>query len=112
VRWLRRIHVPRILAVISVVALAFAASPLSAWLSPGKWPIWRRACRPTSATLKPRSTPSATRLPGGALFDRATNMIRDLGRKIEEQAEDAEAVQENRAHRPRPQSLSRFRSRT
>jgi predicted PurR-regulated permease PerM len=59
VRWLRRIHVPRILAVISVVALAFAA--LAAFSMVVAWQVadLAQSLPPTSATSKPRSTPSA-----------------------------------------------------
>jgi predicted PurR-regulated permease PerM len=102
VRWLRRIHVPRILAVISVVALAFAA--LAAFSMVVAWQVADLAQSLPSyqRNIEAKIDSFRDAPPGGALFDRATSMIRDLGRKIEEQAEDAEAVEETGAPAPAP----------
>lgn len=95
VRWLRRLRVPNLPAVLSVVALTFlvifALGTIVAWQAADlaeQLPTYRSNIEAKIDSL--RQSP-----PGGRLFERATEMVRDLGRKIEE--EDKQAAEEKAA---------------
>lgn len=83
VRWLRRLHVPRLPAVLFVVLLAgtliLAFSAVVAWQVADlgqRLPAYQKNIEAKIETF----TESP---PGGRMFDRATRMIRELGRKID-----------------------------
>ncbi len=95
VRWLRRVGIPNLAAVLSVVAFAFliifALGAIVAWQVADlaeQLPTYRFNIEAKIDSL--RQSP-----PGGHLFERATSMVRDLGRKIEE--EDKQAAEEQAA---------------
>ena len=117
VRWLRRVGIPNLAAVLSVVAFAFlvifSLGAIVAWQVADlaeQLPTYRFNIEAKIDSL--RQSP-----PGGHLFERATSMVRDLGRKIEE--EDKQAAEEQAApaasdepkplpveiHRPAPTSM-------
>jgi predicted PurR-regulated permease PerM len=117
VRWLRRVGIPNLAAVLSVVAFAFlvifSLGAIVAWQVADlaeQLPTYRFNIEAKIDSL--RQSP-----PGGHLFERATSMVRDLGRKIEE--EDKQAAKEQAApaasdepkplpveiHRPAPTSM-------
>jgi predicted PurR-regulated permease PerM len=87
VRWLRRISVPNLLAVLSVVSVAFLLILVFVWiLSVQAMDIAQRL--PTYRTnLETKIDSVFQSPPGGRLFERAAEMVRDLGRKIEEEQE-------------------------
>ena len=91
VRRLRRLRVPNLPAVLSVVALAFllifALGAIVAWQATDlaeRLPTYR-----SNIETKIDSVLQAP--PGGRLFERATEMVRDLGRKIEQEDQNAAA---------------------
>jgi len=88
VRWLRGVHVPRILSVLLVVALAFAA--IFAFVAVVAWQVsdLARSLPAYQRNIEAKIDSFRQAPPGGALFDRAAEMARDIGRKIEEQAEE------------------------
>lgn len=95
VRRLRRLRVPNLPAVLTVVALAFllifALGAVVAWQTADlaeRLPTYR-----SNIEAKIDSVSQAP--PGGRLFERAADMVRDLGRKIE--AEDKRATESERA---------------
>jgi predicted PurR-regulated permease PerM len=87
VRWLRAVHVPRIAAVLIVVSLAFAF--IAAFATVVAWQVGDLAQRlPTyQRNIEAKIDSFREGPPGGALFGRASQMIRDLGRRIEETQE-------------------------
>lgn len=87
VRWLRYVRVPRIAAVLIVVSLAFAF--IGAFGTVVAWQVGDLAGRlPTyQRNIEAKIDSFREGPPGGALFGRATQMIRDLGRRIEETQE-------------------------
>ncbi len=105
VRWLRRLRVPNLPAVLSVVALAFlvifALGAIVAWQAADlaeQLPTYRSNIEAKIDSL--RQAP-----PGGRLFERATDMVRDLGRKIEEEGKQAAEEQAAPATADEPKPL-------
>ena len=83
VRWLRRINVPNLPAVLTVVTLAFLLIFACGWMLAmqatdlaQRLPAYR-----TNIELKIDALFESP--PGGRLFERAADMVRDLGRKID-----------------------------
>jgi predicted PurR-regulated permease PerM len=83
VRWLRHLRFPRLPAVLTVVTLAFVVILAFGWIVSwqiadlaGRLPAYQRNIETKIEAL--RESP-----PGGRLFQRAADMLRDLGRKIE-----------------------------
>ena len=119
VRWLRRLFLPNLPAVLVAVSVAFLAifalGSLVAWQVADlaeRLPTYRSNIEAKIDSL--REAP-----PGGYYFARASDMLRDLGRKIEQ--EDRKAAAQERAddgsagdepapvaveiHRPAPTSM-------
>ena len=94
VRWLRYLHLPRVPAVLSVVALAFLVILAFGWVV--TWQITDLAQQLPSyqRNLEAKIDDFRQGPPGGRLFGRASEMVRDLGRKIEKEAEEEEAEEE------------------
>ena len=111
VRRLRRLRVPNIPAVLSVVVLAFllifALGAVVAWQATDlaeRLPTYR-----SNIETKIDSVLQAP--PGGRFFERATEMVRDLGRKIEQDDKQAAAESDaSAAADGEPRSRSRSRS--
>jgi predicted PurR-regulated permease PerM len=94
VRWLRRLHISRLPAVLLVVTLAFAF--ILAFSAVVAWQVADLAERLPSYQRNIETKIEALREapPGGRLFQRASDMLRDIGRRIEagdEQAQPAAA---------------------
>jgi predicted PurR-regulated permease PerM len=93
VRRLRRLRVPNLPAVLAVVVLAFliifALGAIVAWQAAdlaGKLPTYR-------SNIEAKVVAFSESPPGGRLFERAADMVRDLGRRIEqEEAKDSDAL--------------------
>ena len=92
VRWLRRLRVPNLPAVLFVVTLAFLLIATFVWIV--SLQVADLASRlPSYQTNIERKIDSfMDSPPGGSLFERSTRMLRDLGRKIE-QAEEEQSEQ-------------------
>ncbi len=97
VRWLRRLRVPNLPAVLFVVTLAFALILAFVWVV--SLQVADLAARlPSYQTNIERKIDSFMESPpGGSLFERSTRMLRDLGRKIEqvEEEQNEQAAQED-----------------
>jgi predicted PurR-regulated permease PerM len=89
VRLLRRMQLPRIPSVIAVVTFAFLL--IFAFGSAIAWQLADLAQRLPSYQFNIESKIEALSEspPGGGLLKRASNMVRDLGRKIEQAEEEA-----------------------
>ncbi len=89
VRWLRWIHVPRVVAVLTVVTLAFAI--IGAFGAIVAWQVGDLARELPTYQRNIESKIDAFREgpPGAGAFSRAAKMIEDLGRRIEEPQEPA-----------------------
>lgn len=89
VRWLRWIRVPRVVAVLTVVTLAFAI--IGAFGTIVAWQVGDLARQLPTYQRNIESKIDAFREgpPGAGVIARASKMIEDLGRKIEEGQEDA-----------------------
>ena len=87
VRWMRRIRIPRIPAVLLVVMLAFAA--IAAFATVVAWQVGDLAqgLPRYQRNIEAKIESFQVGPPGGALFGRASKMLEDLGRKIEEEQE-------------------------
>jgi len=83
VRWLRRFSVPNLAAVLTVVTVAFLLILAFGWiLSLQAMDIAQRL--PTYRTnLETKIDTVFQSPPGGGLYERAAEMVRDLGRKID-----------------------------
>jgi len=91
VRWLRRLRLPRLPAVLAVVILAFLVIFAFGWVVTwqiadlaGRLPLYQQNIEAKIDAL--RETP-----PGGRLVERVSEMFRDIGRKIEEESEQGTA---------------------
>ncbi len=90
VRWLRRLHLPNLPAVLTVVVVAFLV--ILAFGSVVAWQVADLAERlPTyRSNIEAKIDSLREAPPGGRLFERASDMLRDLGRKIEQDNKEAE----------------------
>ena len=84
VRWLRRLYLPNVPAVLLVVTVAFLA--ILAFGTVVAWQVADVAERlPTyRSNIEAKIDSLREAPPGGRLFERAADMLRDLGRKIEQ----------------------------
>src|SRR5687768_5625403 len=91
VRWLHRIHVPRLSSVLIVVTLAFAF--ILAFCAMIAWQVADLAQQLPAyqQNIESKIDNFLKTPPGGGMFGRASKMIEDIGRKIEEETEDAAA---------------------
>jgi predicted PurR-regulated permease PerM len=100
VRWLKRIRIPNVAAVVTVAGLAFLTI-----LAFGSVIAWQLADLAQRLPLYQRNIEAKIEAlgespPGGGMLERATEMMRDLGRKIEEVEQEAE--EEASAAEPQP----------
>jgi len=93
VRWLHRMHVPRLPSVLIVVTLAFAF--ILAFCAVVAWQVADLAQRLPAyqQNIETKIDNFLETPPGGGMFGRASKMIEDIGRKIEEETEDAAAAE-------------------
>ena len=94
VRWLRRLSIPNLPAVLTVVTVAFLLILAFGWiLSLQAVDLAQRL--PTYRTnIETKIDSLFQSPPGGRLFERASELVRDLGRKIEEEQDEAPATQQ------------------
>jgi predicted PurR-regulated permease PerM len=94
VRWLRRFSTPNLPAVLTVVTVAFLLILAFGWiLSLQAMDLAQRL--PTYRTNIETKVDSLFQSPpGGRLFARASELVRDLGRKIEEEQDEAPVTQQ------------------
>ena len=93
VRWLRRIHVPRIAAVLMVVTLAFML--IAGFAAVVAWQVTdlARGLPTYQRNIEAKIEGFRSGPPGAGVFSRASKMIEDIGRRIDEQEQaPAEAV--------------------
>jgi predicted PurR-regulated permease PerM len=88
VRWLRRLHLPRLPAVLAVVTLAFLVIFAFGWIV--TWQITDLASRLPryQQNIEAKIDAFQESPPGGRLTERLSEMLRDIGRKIEENGEE------------------------
>jgi predicted PurR-regulated permease PerM len=87
VRWLRRIRVPSVPAVLSVVTVAFLLILAFAWTITGQIADLAQRLPAYQSNIEAKIDSLLEAPPGGRLFGRAAEMVEDLGRKIEEETD-------------------------
>jgi predicted PurR-regulated permease PerM len=97
VRWLHRLRIPKVPAVLAVVVLAFLVIVAFGWVV--AWQVADLAQRLPAYQQNIEAKIEALREtpPGGSLFERATEMMEDLGHKMEEEAQEAAAESQSPA---------------
>lgn len=92
VRWLRLVRVPRVVAVLTVVSLAFAV--IVAFGTIVAWQVGDLARQLPAYQRNIEAKIDAFREgpPGAGIFSRASKMIEDLGRRMEEEPSPAAAA--------------------
>ena len=88
VRWLRFLYFPRLPAVLTVVSLAFVVILAFGWVVTWQVADLAQQLPAYQRNIEAKIDDFREGPPGGQLFGRASEMFRDLGRKIEEEAEE------------------------
>ena len=92
VRWLRRIHIPRIAAVLLVVTLAFML--IAGFASVVAWQVTdlARGLPTYQRNIEAKIDGFRNGPPGASVFTRATQMVEAIGNRIDQQERKAESA--------------------
>jgi predicted PurR-regulated permease PerM len=93
VRWLRRFSVPNLPAVLAVVTVAFLLILAFGWIISLQAVDLAQRLPTYRSNIETKVAALFESPPGGGLYERAADMARDLGRKIEQEREEAPAQQ-------------------
>ena len=92
VRWLRHLHIPRLPAVIAVVTLAFMFIFAFGWVVAWQVGDLAQSLPAYQRNIEAKIDALREAPPGGRFIQRAAEMVRDLGRKMEEEDEPKPAA--------------------
>ena len=93
VRWLRRLSVPNLPAVLTVVTVAFLLILAFVWILTLQAMDLAQRLPTYRSNIETKIEALFESPPGGRLYERAAEMVRDLGRKIDQEQEAAPAQQ-------------------
>ena len=82
VRWLRRLSVPNLPAVLTVVSIAFLMILAFGWIISLQAMDLAQRLPAYRANIETKIDTLSQSPPGGRIFERAAEMVRDLSRKI------------------------------